>query len=348
MLDVSIVLDESSYTLITDPDSNETMPSFDGNATLAGKLVVCPPEAREVYQDGIQITFSTLLGARARARSPSPLRARATLSPPPVRPHSADKGMGGDRVTAMEKKWQLLEPGVVSEPIEIPFDIDLFKLINLRESYTGTNFSVTHAIGYYIARPWYTFPVSGEQQIHVRKGVPATEVLRVPSGASRLEVADFGGRCDFHHTTSTFPLDGNLVGEIVFSEMEGAPPIREAALLLGKTEFWGDECADSIVRYWYVHKPSDTPITGELKMAVDVPFGKQADEPPSDAPFQPSIPKMTPDDPGCDPAAAKFEVLYWLRLLVAADREPGAKGDDKPQWWTTHPVTLIGNESRNA
>ena len=76
----------------------------------------------------------------------------------------------------MEKKWQLLEPGTISEPIEIPFDIDLSKLINLRESYTGTNFQVTHAVGYYIARPWYTFPVYGDQMIHIRKGVPAAEV----------------------------------------------------------------------------------------------------------------------------------------------------------------------------
>ena len=141
IFDAKLVLDPTLYTLVADPHYNIEVKHFDGRGAISGKLVVAAPEGRTVDHEGIEISFSTIVDNKADMQS--------------------------TRGPAMLKTWTLLEPGEVTGAIEIPFDIDLTQIPQLRDSYDGEHIALRHVLSYRIVRPWYTFSVRGEEVVSV-------------------------------------------------------------------------------------------------------------------------------------------------------------------------------------
>ena len=101
--------EEDSSVVETLTTASGQIKSFDGTKQLSGRLVVGAPDERAVSHDGIEIILRTV-----------------------ARIH--DGSTSDQEQTVMEKRWTLLEPGSISEPIEIPFDIDLSRLADLRHA----------------------------------------------------------------------------------------------------------------------------------------------------------------------------------------------------------------------
>ena len=228
------VFDESSYSLVDDDysvhlarhtgskaleglKSPPQVKCFDGRGGLTGKLVITPPEGREVSHNGVEITLTS----------------------------TAVTWVDTQDYDVVVKKWVLLEPGAIAEPIEVSFDIDLAEL-GLRDTFTGATMALRHALQYRIVRPWYTFAVRGYEHIAIRYCPPPAEAPPPPD-STVLQLDDFGGVCAFDHGKCTFACDGRLVGTIAFTSMHQSVPIAEAAVVVGRTEMWRNGTGRDVV-----------------------------------------------------------------------------------------------------
>lgn len=200
IFDTKLNFEKSQYTLASlherqsdkEWDSSETK-CFDGASSISGKLLVVAPTGREVSHNGIEVMFRSIL---------------------------IDKvNVDGQFEDVMLKTWTLLEAGSIKEAIEIPFDIDLTQLPQLRDSFDGEHMALRHVIAYRIVRPWYTFSVRGEEAIGIFGALPP-ERMAAPEN-TRLIVNDFGGTAEFDHGKSTFTNDDRIVGNVFLSEMVG-------------------------------------------------------------------------------------------------------------------------------
>ena len=201
IFDAKLVLDPTLYTLVADPHYNIEVKHFDGRGAISGKLVVAAPEGRTVDHEGIEISFSTIVDNK--------------------------NDMQSTRGPAMLKTWTLLEPGEVTGAIEIPFDIDLTQIPQLRDSYDGEHIHLRHILSYRIVRPWYTFSVRGEEVVSV--GLSHLPEVAVPSETTLL-VNDCGCTVEFDHGKSVMTVDERLVRARVALPQRRALVISKAAL----------------------------------------------------------------------------------------------------------------------
>ncbi len=127
-------------------------------------------------------------------------------------------------------------------------------------------------------------------------------------------------------------------GSIIFSEMGGSASISEVSLILGATEITTTKQAyDAVLRQYHLHKrASGPPISSNCTINVDLSFATKGDEANSRE-LRPSLPLLTPDDPGTDPKDI-VEVRHWLRLHVTGT--PVVGEEKVPAWWNTHPIVL--------
>jgi len=316
VFDTSLILEDSMVDTVPDPSnlSGEKIKSFDLNALLSGRLVIGAPDEREVWHDGVEIilkSVAALLG-----------------------------DINAIEEVVLEKKWTLLDPGYIGEAIEIPFDMDFSKIMDLRESFSSKNLYLKHSLGFIIRRPWYTFPVKGEEVIDIQKYTTAPTNEEEPTAAPAetvLSVSDFGGSCTFDHGESVYLTDGVISGTVVLKEMHDAPKIGEVSLLLGRTDICGKFADDEVARYHHVHTLQDAPISSERSIAVEFKLGEKGSEPNPVDKLPPSVPEMIPSDPDAN-KEQKVEVRYWLRLLLA---EAAESGKAPRTWWSTHPVKLL-------
>ena len=217
IFDAKLFFDDSTFTEVPDgfyaavsPDSKaEPLKAFDGKGAISGKLVVAPPEGREITHNGIEIIFSSN-----------------------AIPHAYRQ----EYLTVVKKVWVLLEAGTIAEPIEVGFDIDLAE-IGLRDTFDGTIMSFRHTLGFRIVRPWYTFSERGEEALAIRncappaKGAAATELL--------LAVDDFGGVATLDHGKCSFVAGSALIGTVTLKDLSTS--LAEVALLIGRTEAWATD-----------------------------------------------------------------------------------------------------------
>lgn len=313
IFDCQFVFDESSYTLVPNGceflQQAEKIKRFDGRGAISGKLIIVPPEGRDINHNGIEITLASnsLVAADMAATYP-----------------------------VVFKTWVLLEAGNINEPIECPFDIDLSEL-KLRDTFDGANMSFQHVISYRVIRPWYTFSVRGEEPISIVNC--ATPSPPLPE-KTVLVVDDFGAVCTFDHGKCTFSADGQLVGTVTLSNMSAASPVSEVGVMLGRTEKWTlNSALDAEVRVHWLHTVEQAPLEMDTTLAVDIslPSMNAADGGKVKA-LAPTMPPLVPCDPSTDEKHV-VEVEYWLRLLVSKPpSEPGQKEGSKH--WDTHPIIL--------
>jgi hypothetical protein len=317
--EAKLVFDSSGYTMVKDRiaevdgvGKNPQMKCFDGKGAVSGKLVIVPPEGREVGHNGVEII----------------LRSYCHLI------DSVDT-FPGDVVC---KKWVLLEAGSIAEPIEVAFDIDLSEL-DLRDTFDGEKMCFRHMLGYRIVRPWYTFSVRGEEAIAIRNCPPPKDAPPPPV-SSTLVVSDFGGVCTLDHGKCSFSADGRLIGSITFSEMQPGTNVAEVALLLGRTEMWGESTGqDATVRYHVIHPTQHAPISSDCTLPVDIALAQTGAESGQDGPLPPSVLPLVPVDPDCEKSNA-VSVTYWVRVLLAMTPS-GADEKTVKKHWSTHPILLL-------
>jgi hypothetical protein len=322
IFDAKLVFDSSGYTMVKDRIAeingggevkNPQMKCFDGKGAISGKLVIVPPEGREVGHNGVEIIFRSYCHL---------LDAIDTYTP-------------GDVVC---KKWVPLEAGEIGEPVEVAFDIDLSEL-DLRDSFDGEKMCFRHVISYRIVRPWYTFSVRGEEAIAIRNCPPPKDSPPPPI-SSTLVVSDFGGVCTLDHGKCSFSADGRLIGSITFSEMQPGTEVAEVALLLGRTEMWGESTgSDATVRYHVIHPTQHAPISADCTLPVDIALAQTGAESGQDGPLPPSVLPLVPVDPDCDKTNA-VSVTYWVRVLLAMTPR-GTEDKTVKKHWSTHPILLL-------
>ena len=320
------VFESSSYTLIDDDycvrlaqaqndksvleqKVKPQVKCFDGRGALAGKLVITPPEGKDVSHNGVEITFTS----------------------------TVDNFLETEEHDVIVKKWVLLEPGSIAEPIEVTFDIDLSE-IGVRDTFTGAVMALRHSLNYRIVRPWYTFAVRGEEHLAIRYCAPPPDAPPPPD-STVLTLDDFGGVCAFDHGRCTFACDGRLVGAISFTSMQHGVSIAEVAIVLGRTEMWKEGSGrDVVVREYMLHSPGQSPISHDVAIPVDVSLTAVGSEPGGvEGALPPSMCPLVPSDPETQ-AEHKVEVAYWLRLILkGAAVEAGVEGN---KYWTTHPLLL--------
>lgn len=163
IFDAKLSFEEGSYMLV--PDENfegRKIKSFDGLRCMSGKLVVSPPEGRDVSHRGIVIILKSVVSG----------------------------GIGSSSEVLL-KEWTLMEEGSLAEPVEVNFDIELAELANLRDTFHGAHMSLRHFIGYRIVRPWYTFSVKGEEEILVHGCQPLS--TSDPPADHIISIEDCGG-----------------------------------------------------------------------------------------------------------------------------------------------------------
>ena len=218
IFDAKLFFDDSTFTEVPDgfyaavsPDSKaEPLKAFDGKGAISGKLVVAPPEGREITHNGIEIIFSSN-----------------------AIPHAYRQ----EYLTVVKKVWVLLEAGTIAEPIEVGFDIDLAE-IGLRDTFDGTIMSFRHTLGFRIVRPWYTFSVRGEEALAIRNCAPPAKAPPPPQ-SSLLVVDDFGGVATLDHGKCSFVAGSALIGTVTLKDLSTS--LAEVALLIGRTEAWATD-----------------------------------------------------------------------------------------------------------
>jgi hypothetical protein len=276
--------------------------AYDADGSLSGKLIVSAPSGRTTYHEGIEIVFTSTSACTAVA--------------------------GALEQKLIEKKWTLLDPGYISEAIEIPFDLDLSKMPDVRENLTTVGMYVKNTIGFKIYRPWWTFPVQGEEIVGIcsfAKEPPKGEPLTI-------EVSDFGGKATLTVDSDIYALDGDVKGELVFSCMEGCTPIAGVTLIVGRTETC-EHVNDFEARMHELSK--DTVISGDLKIPVAFKMTDLTEGGDKFANLPPTMPKLVPADP--EIAQHVQEVTYWIRLLLTGEKTSG----EPKTWWNTMPITLV-------
>jgi len=319
IFDCKLEFEESCFTTI--PDEHELVYTgtekeikcFDGKGAISGKLIIVPPEGREVSHNGVEIIFKSESDLFAGASSGGPFE-------------------------VVLKKWVLLEAGTIGEPIEVGFDIDLAEL-KLRDSFVGNNMSFVHSIGYRIVRPWYTFSVRGDERVVIRNTI-ATDDAPAPPSESIIKVDDFGGVCTFDHGKCVFNADGRIIGNVNFTEMVSGTSVCEVAMLLGRTEMWTSTNGEDVtVRYHVLHTKEQAPITCEEAIPVDISLAaKGSEDDGKDGPLPPTMLPLKPVDPELS-AEHVASVTYWVRLLLT--KSPTAPGGKPSQHWSTHPILLL-------
>lgn len=243
----------------------------------------------------------------------------------------------------VNKQWLLLEAGSLAEPTEVAFDVNLAELgSELRDSFDGETMCFRHVLGYRIARPWYTFSVRDEEAIAIRNCPPPRHAPPPPDDAV-LVVNDFGGTCTLDHGTSVFSAErGRLIGSITFSQMQTQvpPQVAEVALLLGRTEMWGQDAGtDATIRYHVIHSSEHNAITCDCVLPVDIALTQAGSDSGQHEALPPSMAPLVPVDPGCDQASVA-SVTYWVRMLLTmAPCGPDSK--DIKRHWSTHPIVVM-------
>ena len=286
---------------------------FDREGVLSGKLVIGAPAGREVRHLGVEIVLYSRAFAIGETRH---------------------------EVNVVEKRWVLLEPGSLSSAVEVPFELDLSKLSDLRDSYASPHMQLRHVLGYEIRRPWYTFPITGELEFHLKDHSPPALPHEAGATNTVLEVGDFGGRCVFDHGDSVYRVGGTISGTVRLTEMGAGSPVEEVALLVGRTDFCGGMAEDTVLRRLVVHSAADGPIASDVDLPVRLSLADQATEgaggagaalDAAPALVTPSVPRLAVRQAAGDEFAV--EVRHWVRLLL---RGPGSSA-----WWSTHPITLV-------
>ncbi|KAL1527195.1 hypothetical protein AB1Y20_015874 [Prymnesium parvum] len=285
--------------------------SVDADKDLSGRLIVAPPDGRTVRHEGVQLVLKSV--------------ATLTLAVESV------------QAKVMEKTFLLRPPGDVSETIEIPFSLDLAAILELRESYSSETLSLVHTLGYKIHRPWWTFSISADERIDIRRHSADEPPPLANASDPILRVEDFGGECTFAHGAAVFDVDGSIEGQVEFDHMDEAAAIGQVAVLLGRTETCGALTFDEVVRTLWVHRGNVAIVTSctlpvSLPLKASTAGGLQGD-------LQPSLPVLIPSDPGCS-ANDTLEVRYWLRLELTEAANAASESLSLRKWWNTHPVIL--------
>jgi len=313
IFDARLAFEEGSYTLVPDEDLNgKKVKSFDGLRCMSGKLIIAPPEGRDVSHRGVLIILKSVAST-----------------------HS------GLQTEVLRKEWTLMEEGSLAEAIEVGFDIELAEVANLRDTFKGDSMHLRHFIGYRIVRPWYTFSVKDEEEILVHGCQPAS--TQAPPADHIISIEDCGGVCTLDHGKCEFSTDGRLVGSVNFSQMTADAAIASVELLLGRTEMWQEtEGADSVVRHHLLHTPEMGIISTEYTIPIDIALSEKGNGTlGNDGPIPPTMVPLTPDDPNTD-ASHVVSVVYWLRLLLKGRPEPDKK--EPKMYWATHPIKLLPPE----
>jgi len=283
---------------------------------VTGTLTISPPPPKSIQHQGITITLKQAMQAFEQ-EGETPLR---------------------------ETQFTLLEPGVISEPVTVPIEIDLASL-QLLPSYGAKHFELRHHLEIVAARPWWTFPVRRSEQLVIqapRAADPAAAEQQV-----HLEIGDFGGVATFDCRGAAFATDGRVQGSISLAGLSGAPPIAEVALVLGRTEAFGDPGISNIrpqeldveVRKWLLHTQPKAPITEDTTIPVNI--GISANAPADAEKLLPSLPRTQ-----AEKSAHIVGADHWLRLVLTAVNPDGLKS-----WWATQSVTMLsptGNAEGNV
>ena len=118
IFECKFVFEDSCYKTVPDehmtnfcgrPDA--TIKCFDGRGAISGKLIVVPPEGRDVTHRGIEISLTSF----------------SMLTEP------IDNNTAVDRLPVVLKTWVLLEAGSIDEPIECLDGISWKKTIYFNE-----------------------------------------------------------------------------------------------------------------------------------------------------------------------------------------------------------------------
>jgi len=141
IFDAKLVFEEKGYDEVDDQyaiqhlgiEKPPKVKAYDGKGGISGKLVIVPPEGKDVKHHGVLIIL--------KSSSHGPFEERSVVL----------------------REWTLLEAGSIAEPLEVGFDLDLSEIDTLRDTFTGNAMSLRHTLGYRIVRPWYTFSVRGEE-----------------------------------------------------------------------------------------------------------------------------------------------------------------------------------------
>eukprot|EP00322_Chrysochromulina_rotalis_P028160 CAMPEP_0115852192 /NCGR_PEP_ID=MMETSP0287-20121206/12869_1 /TAXON_ID=412157 /ORGANISM="Chrysochromulina rotalis, Strain UIO044" /LENGTH=334 /DNA_ID=CAMNT_0003306245 /DNA_START=61 /DNA_END=1062 /DNA_ORIENTATION=- len=324
IFEAKLQFEQGCYTTVPDAhvqrqgaekSDRRTLKCFDGKGAISGKLLVAAPEGRAIGHNGIEIIFKTTTFAATTI------------------------------FTVVQKEWTLLEPGEISEAIEIGFDIDLPELKSvIRDTFDGEHMQVHHSISYRIVRPWYTFSVRDEEEIAIINAALPDTAPPEPT-ESILRIDDFGGVCEFDHGRCTFTVDGSLVGNLVFNSMVSAKPIAKVELIVGRSEQWAVGMAeDSEVRRYVLHSVEQMPITDDTVIMVDQPLTAAGMERGGmDGPLPRSMAPIVPEDAALGQAAV-VAVTYWVRVLLTAVRAD-PKEQVTPTFWATHPILLLPSHS---
>ena len=280
--------------------------AFPANGLVAGTVTISPPPPKSIQHQGVTLTLKQALQAFDRE----------------------------GEVPVRETSWTLLEPGVISEPVTVPIEIDLASLAELLPSYAATHFELRHHLEIVAARPWWTFPVRRSEQLVIQASRAADAAAAPPV---HLEVGDFGGLATFDCGAGAFATDGRIQGSVRLAGLSGSPPIAEVALVLGRTEAFGDPDVSSIrpqeadveVRRWLLHTQPKAAHTEDTTLPVNIGIAAHA---PGDAEkLLPSLPRTRAEKSGHLVGAD-----HWLRLLLTAVDADGLKS-----WWASQPVTML-------
>ena len=122
--------------------------------------------------------------------------------------------------------------------------------------------------------------------------------------------------------------------------MQPGTQVAEVALLLGRTEMWGESTGmDATVRYHVIHPKQHSPISSDCTLSVDIALAQTGAETGQDGPLPPSMAPLVPVDPDCDKANTA-SVTYWVRVLLAM--APSGPDEKKVRsHWSTHPILLL-------
>jgi len=312
VFDASIVLDEDRYAMTRQdhhsPGLDVPVKCFDMDKMLTGRLIIEPPPGRTAWHGEIKLYIKSTNFIYDR----------------------------DDDVDVFMKEWVLMEAGYMSEPTEIPFEIALANVENLRETYDGSMFLLRHFIGYSISRPFYTFRIWDEKMIVLMKSsqTPAPSATQGSGETQMIEVNDFGGKCKLTHQHGTYSLRDTLKGEVEFHEMTDPDPISQVEIILGRTETYdhnGKE-HDVEVRKFIVHKDSivEGPITIPFSLPLIDPDEGTENAKEKLLPSLPALNKLKKDGT----PVLQCQTEYWLRMVLKAPQDAAA-------WWSSQPLTLI-------